>query len=150
MLSVNFFFPGNPYEHTYSFTNSKTFFDMIELLKDNNNNRDIILTLNDKELKYDDNTLLSDCGIKNKDNIYVKYDDFIDLNFVYPNLISGIELIFNKTDTFNDIIKAIKQEMDFDRNITLTFNNKLLNYSENTVITNCGIKNNDIIYVNYV
>jgi hypothetical protein len=153
MLTINFFFPGNPYEHTYSFTISKTFYDMIELLKDKiyqNNNRDIILTLNGKELKYDNNTLLSNCGIKNNDNIYVRYDDFIDINFVYPNLISGIELVFNKTDTFNHIIKAIKQEMDCDKHITLTFNNKLLNYSINDVITSCGIKNNDIIYVNYL
>ena len=149
MLIVNFFYPKTPYENTFSFTTNQTFFDMIQLLK-NNNNHDIILTLNGKTLKYDDNTLISDCCIKNNDNIYVKYDEFIDLNIVYPNLISGIELIFNKTDTFNDIIKAVKNEMDFDRNITLTSNNKLLNYNDNTLITSCGINNGDIIYVNYV
>ena len=88
MLTINFFFPGNPYEHTYSFNISKTFYDMIELLKDKiyqNNNRDIFLTLNGKELKYDDNTLLSNCGIKNMDNIYVRYDDFIDINVLERN-----------------------------------------------------------------
>ena len=78
------------------------------------------------------------------------HDEFIDLNFVYPDLMSGIEMIFNKTDTLNDIIEAVKQEMDFDSNIMLTLHNKRINYNINDLITNCGIKNNDIIYVNYV
>jgi hypothetical protein len=151
MLIVNFYFPKTQYKHTFLFATNYTFLDMIQLLKNTmDNNRDIILTLNNKTLKYNDNTLLTNCNIKNDDNIYIKYDEFIDLNFVYPDLMSGIEMIFNKTDTLNDIIEAVKQEMDFDSNIYLTLNNKCINYNINDVITNCGIKNNDIIYVNYV
>ena len=156
MLSVNFFLPKTQYKQTFLFDTNYTFLDMINLLKNTmNNNRDIILTLNNKTLKYDGNTLLTNCNIRNDDNIYIKYDEFIDLNFVYPDLMSGIEMIFNKTDTLNDIIEAVKQEMDFDSDIFLTLNNKRINYNINNinninnVITNCGIKNNDIIYVNY-
>jgi hypothetical protein len=151
MLSVNFYFPKTQYKQTFLFATNYTFSNMIQLLKNTmDNNRDIILTLNGKTLKYNDNTLLTNCDIKNNDNIYIRYDEFIDLNFVYPDLMSGIEMIFNKTDTLNDIIEAVKQEMDFDSNIMLTLHNKRINYNINNVITNCGIKNNDIIYVNYV
>jgi len=151
MLSVNFFLPKTQYKQTFLFDTNYTFLDMINLLKNTmNNNRDIILTLNNKTLKYDGNTLLTNCNIRNDNNIYIRYDEFIDLNFVYPDLMSGIEMIFNKTDTLNDIIEAVKQEMDFDSNIMLTLHNKRINYNINNVITNCGIKNNDIIYVNYV
>ena len=151
MLSVNFFLPKTQYKQTFLFDTNYTFLDMINLLKNTmNNNRDIILTLNNKTLKYDGNTLLTNCNIRNDNNIYIRYDEFIDLNFVYPDLMSGIEMIFNKTDTLNDIIEAVKQEMDFDSNIILTLHNKRINYNINNVITKCGIKNNDIIYVNYV
>jgi len=151
MLSVNFFLPKTQYKQTFLFATNYTFSDMIQLLKNTmDNNRDIILTLNGKTLKYDGITLLTNCNIKNNDNIYIRYDEFIDLNFVYPDLMSGIEMIFNKTDTLNDIIEAVKQEMDFDSNIMLTLHNKRINYNINNVITKCGIKNNDIIYVNYV
>ena len=151
MLSVNFFLPKTQYKQTFLFDTNYTFLDMINLLKNTmNNNRDIILTLNNKTLKYDGNTLLTNCNIRNDNNIYIRYDEFIDLNFVYPDLMSGIEMIFNKTDTLNDIIEAVKQEMDFDSNIMLTLHNKRINYNINNVITKCGIKNNDIIYVNYV
>jgi hypothetical protein len=151
MLSVNFFLPKTQYKQTFLFATNYTFSDMIQLLKNTmDNNRDIILTLNGKTLKYDGITLLTNCDIKNNDNIYIRYDEFIDLNFVYPDLMSGIEMIFNKTDTLNDIIEAVKQEMDFDSNIMLTLHNKRINYNINNVITKCGIKNNDIIYVNYV
>jgi len=151
MLSVNFFLPKTQYKQTFLFATNYTFSDMINLLKNTmDNNRDIILTLNGKTLKYDGITLLTNCNIKNNDNIYIRYDEFIDLNFVYPDLMSGIEMIFNKTDTLNDIIEAVKQEMDFDSNIMLTLHNKRINYNINNVITKCGIKNNDIIYVNYV
>ena len=151
MLSVNFFLPKTQYKQTFLFATNYTFSDMINLLKNTmDNNRDIILTLNGKTLKYDGITLLTNCNIKNNDNIYIRYDEFIDLNFVYPDLMSGIEMIFNKTDTLNDIIEAVKQEMDFDSNIMLTLHNKRINYNSNNVITKCGIKNNDIIYVNYL
>jgi hypothetical protein len=151
MLSVNFFLPKTQYKQTFLFATNYTFSDMINLLKNTmDNNRDIILTLNGKTLKYDGDTLLTNCNIRNNDNIYIRYDEFIDLNFVYPDLMSGIEMIFNKTDTLNDIIEAVKQEMDFDSNIMLTLHNKRINYNINNVITKCGIKNNDIIYVNYV
>jgi len=151
MLSVNFFLPKTQYKQTFLFATNYTFSDMIQLLKNTmDNNRDIILTLNGKTLKYDGITLLTNCNIKNNDNIYIRYDEFIDLNFVYPDLMSGIEMIFNKTDTLNDIIEAVKQEMDFDSNIMLTLHNKRINYNINNVITKCGIKNNDIIYVNYL
>jgi len=151
MLSVNFFFPKTQYTQTFLFATNYTFSDMINLLKNTmDNNRDIILTLNGKTLKYDGDTLLTNCNIRNNDNIYIRYDEFIDLNFVYPDLMSGIEMIFNKTDTLNDIIKAVKQEIDFDSNIMLTLHNKRINYNINDVITKCGIKNNNIIYVNYV
>ena len=157
MLSVNFFLPKTQYKQTFLFDTNYTFSDMIQLLKNTmDNNRDMILTLNNTTLKYNDNTLLTNCNIRNDDNIYIKYDEFIDLNFVYPDLMSGIEMIFNKTDTLNDIIEAVKQEMDFDSDIFLTLNNKRINYNINNinninnVITNCGIKNNDIIYVNYI
>jgi len=151
MLSVNLFLPKTQYKQTFLFATNYTFSDMIQLLKNTmDNNRDIILTLNGKTLKYDGITLLTNCDIKNNDNIYIRYDEFIDLNFVYPDLMSGIEMIFNKTDTLNDIIEAVKQEMDFDSNIMLTLHNKRINYNINNVITKCGIKNNDIIYVNYV
>ena len=151
MWSVNFYFPKTQYKHTFLFATNYTFSDMIQLLKNTmDNNRDIILTLNGKTLKYDGITLLNNCNIRNNDNIYIRYDDFIDLIFVYPDLMSGIEMIFNKTDTLNDIIEAVKQEMDFDSNIMLTLHNKRINYNINNVITKCGIKNNDIIYVNYV
>ena len=151
MLSVNFYFHKTQYKQTLLFDTNYTFSDMIQLLKNTmDNNRDIILTLNNKTLKYDGNTLLTNCNIRNDDNIYIRYDEFIDLIFVYPDLMSGIEMIFNKTDTLNDIIEAVKQEMDFDSNIMLTLHNKRINYNINNVITKCGIKNNDIIYVNYV
>ena len=151
MLSVNFYFHKTQYKQTLLFDTNYTFSDMIQLLKNTmDNNRDIILTLNNKTLKYNGNTLLTNCNIRNDDNIYIKYDEFIDLNFVYPDLMSGIEMIFNKTDTLNDIIEAVKQEMDFDSDIFLTLNNKRINYNSSNVITKCGIKNNDIIYVNYI
>ena len=73
MLSVNFFLPKTQYTQTFLFATNYTFSDMINLLKNTmDNNRDIILTLNGKTLKYDGNTLLTNCNIRNNDNIYIR------------------------------------------------------------------------------
>jgi len=71
----------------------------------------------------------------------------IYINFILPQSCNKLYVMFSENETLSNVICFLKNKFKNDREIHLILNEKVLKCNSDTSLVDCGVKNNDVIYV---